>query len=313
MRTSTRLIVIAASVVVLAISRPACAGNNDQVVNDARAFVEWAFGFKLDPAAVQSIRNGVATGMATDPSGVQAELIAAALPTPDPYAVGSDCPRSVPDEACSIGPEIGRWLPGIFDRWVVQSPSDATRTSIHDYFVYDTQHKRRTWLAPSGPVDGTYFTYGVPGQRGHVVYDRRRRVAFFEQGCATWLSTIAAKRGHVADWWHTFTFYQEGCLAWFSTVAAIDVSPPPRIVADRDLSKLHTNAGVRFGDSPAEVEKIYGARKLYSLYKHTGPAYLIYRAQLPQPPPPAYVDCAVIYLFVFNKNRLTLIQMSGGC
>jgi hypothetical protein len=240
-------------------------------------------------------------------------LIAAALPTPDPYAVGSDCARYLPDEACSIGPDIGSWLPGIFDRWLTQSPSDATRTSIHDYFVYDAQPKRPTWLAPSGPVDGTYFTYGVPGQRGRVVYDRRRRVAFFEQGCAAWLSTIAAKRGSVADWWHTFTFYQEGCLAWFSTVAAIDVLPPPRIVADRDLSKLHTKAGVRLGDSPAEVEKIYGARKLYSLYKHAGPAYLIYRAQLPQPPPPAYADCALIYLFVFNKNRLTLIQMSGGC
>ena len=40
-----------------------------------------------------------------------------------------------------------------------------------------------------------------------------------------------------------FTFYQEGCLAWFSTVAVADVIAPPRIVADRDLSKIHTKPG----------------------------------------------------------------------
>ncbi|MBV9439244.1 MAG: hypothetical protein JOZ24_04550 [Candidatus Eremiobacteraeota bacterium] len=240
-------------------------------------------------------------------------LIAAALPTSDPYAVSSDCARHVPDEACSIGPDIGRWLPGVFDRWLTQSPSDATRTSIHDYFVYDIQRTRRTWLAPSGPVDGTYFAYGVPGQRGRVVYDRRRSVAFFEQGCAAWLSTPAAKGARVADWWHTFTFSQEGCLAWFSTVAAIGVVPPPRVVAYRDLSTLRTRTGARLGDSPADIEKIFGARKLYSLYKHVGPTYLMYRAELPQPRPPAYADCAVVYLFIFNERRLTLIQMSGGC
>jgi len=75
MRTATyRLIAIVAGIVALAISAPASAGNDDRIVNDTRAFVEWAFGFKLDATIVQEIRDGVAIDAASDPSSVQASV-----------------------------------------------------------------------------------------------------------------------------------------------------------------------------------------------------------------------------------------------
>jgi len=75
MRNAThRLVAIAASVVALAISPPAVAGNDDQVVNHTRALIEWVFGFKLDATTMQAIRDGTAIDMAKDPAGVQASV-----------------------------------------------------------------------------------------------------------------------------------------------------------------------------------------------------------------------------------------------
>jgi hypothetical protein len=75
MRNAThRLIAIVASVVALAISPPAVAGNDDQVVNHTRALIEWVFGFKLDATTMQAIRDGTAIDMSKDPAGVQASV-----------------------------------------------------------------------------------------------------------------------------------------------------------------------------------------------------------------------------------------------
>ncbi len=51
------------------------------LADDTRAFIEWAFGFKLDAATVQSIGEGTATDMASDPAAAQATV-------KDMYVVG---------------------------------------------------------------------------------------------------------------------------------------------------------------------------------------------------------------------------------
>ncbi|HXM19015.1 MAG TPA: hypothetical protein VN934_09405 [Candidatus Tumulicola sp.] len=71
---SIRFIAVFASALALAISPPALALSTDQAESDITKFVEWAFGFKLDAAAVQSIRDGTAIDMSSDPSGAQATV-----------------------------------------------------------------------------------------------------------------------------------------------------------------------------------------------------------------------------------------------
>jgi hypothetical protein len=44
------------------------------LANDIRSFVEWALGFKLDAATAQSIEDGTAVDMSSDPAGVQATV-----------------------------------------------------------------------------------------------------------------------------------------------------------------------------------------------------------------------------------------------
>jgi hypothetical protein len=75
MRNATlRFTAVFASALALAISPPASAASTDQAANDTVRFVEWALGFKLDAATVQSIRDGTAIDMSSDPSGSQATV-----------------------------------------------------------------------------------------------------------------------------------------------------------------------------------------------------------------------------------------------
>jgi hypothetical protein len=50
--------------------------------HDIRSFFEWALGFKLDPATVQSIGEGTAVDMSSDPAGVQSTVR-------DMYSIGA--------------------------------------------------------------------------------------------------------------------------------------------------------------------------------------------------------------------------------
>ena len=74
MRNALRCTVLCAAALALSISSPAAAMTTDEIVNDTRVFVEWALGFKLDPAAVQSIHDATTKDMSTDPAGVQATV-----------------------------------------------------------------------------------------------------------------------------------------------------------------------------------------------------------------------------------------------
>ncbi len=73
MNNPAKLQILAActSMVALLSCTPAAAAGIDQAVNDTTNFIQWAFGFKLDAAATQSIRQGTATDMASDPASVQ--------------------------------------------------------------------------------------------------------------------------------------------------------------------------------------------------------------------------------------------------
>jgi hypothetical protein len=67
-------IALCAAALTLAPSSPASAITTDKATNDARVFIEWAFGFQLDPATVQSIHDGMASDLASDPAGTQATI-----------------------------------------------------------------------------------------------------------------------------------------------------------------------------------------------------------------------------------------------
>jgi hypothetical protein len=68
------LIAICVGALSLALPAAASASSTDQVVNDTRSFIEWAFGFKLTPALVQTIREGTTIDMSSDAAGVQATV-----------------------------------------------------------------------------------------------------------------------------------------------------------------------------------------------------------------------------------------------
>jgi hypothetical protein len=214
-----------------------------------------------------------------------AMLLGAATPTPDPYAVSPDCAQlwaNVSKDACS--PALGRWLPDFDDPNATKSPD---RTRLEDAFVDPTV--RGMWFA-GGPSDGTFFTYGVAGPpKGHVVYDRRHGIAFF----------------HV------------GCCAWGRAVLAFAPSPPKRVV-DRDLSHVHTKAGIWLGQSPSEVMRIFGHSTLRGLPGRSGLGALAYTTLDPKIPKnespcnggrrtPQWTT------FLFHDQRLVYIEIREGC
>jgi hypothetical protein len=215
-------------------------------------------------------------------------LAATPLPTPtlDQYSVFSDCDKYFPHYACQIGPDIGRWLPRFGYAWDLAREEHAPRITLHDYFIYGPRPKKVYPLATGWASGGSFFTYGNAGPpRGHVIYDRRHKIAF----------------------------YNEGCCSWHTTVAAIGIAPPPKRVVDRDLSALHTKYGVRLGDSPARIKSIYGRGTLWSIPGHPGFQRLLYSAPLPPPPPPMHNACGLTYQFIFKHGRLIYIEMLGGC
>jgi hypothetical protein len=74
----------------------------------------------------------------------------------------------------------------------------------------------------------------------------------------------------VYDPQHRLAFYEQGCCSWSDVVAAADVSPPPKRVVVRDLRALSTVRGVRLGQTPADVVKIYGRGALIAVKGHPG-------------------------------------------
>jgi hypothetical protein len=178
------------------------------------------------------------------------------------------------------------WLPGIaFDS---AFRNLATRIAERDAFVYEGTPQRRD--APpfdfQGPYDGTFFLYGDAGPpKGRVVYDYAHHIAFYEQGCCSW---------------------QE--------IAAGYASPPPKTVANRDLTNLVTVRGIRLGMSTEAVERVYGRAKLVPVPKRIRTYVLPYTTWPPkQQVTVVRMPCGQFQNFYFRDNRLILIQIGNGC
>jgi hypothetical protein len=209
-----------------------------------------------------------------------------ATPTLDPYTVNcSQYSSPVTRQGCS--PAVGRWLPHLVDEFAWVGKSDWTR--VRDTFVYPSLRQARFSF---GPADGTYFTYGEAGPpRGHVVYDRAHRIAF----------------------------YNVSCCAWGRAVLASSVGPPPKPIAERDLSGVHTKAGVRLGQTPADVMQIYGRSTLHDLNGRPGYRVLAYttlsRTQSTGNGSPCNGGhrAPQWQTFVFQNDRLVFIALAGGC
>ena len=71
-KTSWRLTALCAVALMAVAPSTAAAMTPDQATNVTRNFIEWVFGFQLDPAIVQSLHDGAVTEMSKDPAGVQA-------------------------------------------------------------------------------------------------------------------------------------------------------------------------------------------------------------------------------------------------
>ncbi len=214
-------------------------------------------------------------------------LLAAAFtygsaPSPMP-TVYSDCPKYY-DGACSEA--IGRWLPtfGIAsDRW-----AQAKRVHQRDGFIYENERPRvPDALGFQGPDDGSFFVYGNAGPpKGHVVYDPKHHVAF----------------------------YQQGCCSWDDVVAASDVSSPPKHLVSRDLSGLRTVRGIRLGMRPSDVIRIYGSSNLLSVARHDGVSLLAYTTWPPKRSLKSVEEpCGQFENFFFRHDHLVLIQLGNGC
>jgi hypothetical protein len=76
MRNHAKLQILAAcaSIVALLSYSPALGASTDQALSLNKSFIEWAFGFKLDSATLQSIRKGIVVDTASDPAGSKSSL-----------------------------------------------------------------------------------------------------------------------------------------------------------------------------------------------------------------------------------------------
>jgi len=202
-------------------------------------------------------------------------LARVAAPVSD-ASIEADCRHYFKHAICSEA--LGRWLPN------VPGGEDRTRrttaTAIFDGFRRTPGTTQQSFWAYAPAA--TPFVHGPAGPpRGTVVYDRRHRIAF----------------------------YGEGCCSYFVTVLAADVSPPPLAVSVRTLTRVRTDAGIRLGDSPARVMRVYGNAVLQTVPLHPQTRLLMYEnAHPPQPGP-----CAQQQTFAFKNGRLVFIRLFNGC
>jgi hypothetical protein len=182
--------------------------------------------------------------------------------------------------ACSEA--LGQWLPGAaFGGFTPWREGKTAKVAFLDSFVYSGKGHVPAHLrfgTRPEPADGTFFVYGDAGPpKGNVVYDYRRHIAFYFQGCCSWQSTIAA-----------------------------NAAPPPKRVANRDLSTLHTQHGIALGDSVENVLRIYGPAQLSGIPGHPALKMLSYVHMVNN-------MCGQFDNFAFRNNRLISIELLTGC
>jgi hypothetical protein len=201
-------------------------------------------------------------------------LVASASPTSD-QANEALCRKYFKHSVCSEA--LARWLPylGANDGpSVMRAP-----THIVDGFRTTVKTSARAFSAYA-PI-GTSFSHGNAGPpRGSVVYDRSRHIAFFG----------------------------EGCCSYFSVVLAAHVAPPPVSVEQRDLGQVATDSGVRLGDTPAKVMRVFGAAPLQPIPGRSDMQTLRYENSTPPKP-----MCTQRDTFGFTHGRLTVVEIYDGC
>ena len=194
--------------------------------------------------------------------------------TPPDAVVEAQCRQYFKSAVCSEA--LGRWLPHL------PAGADAvhkTPTAVFDGFR-GTRLLTRSFGA-SAP-SATFFVHGNAGPpKGTVVYDRRDGTAFYGQGCCT----------------------------YFETVLAAGAPPPPVAVANQTLTQVRTDSGIRLGDPPARVVRIYGHATLAPVPSRPELRVLAYENAHPR----KRGVCAQDQTFAFKGGRLVLISLYNGC
>ena len=215
-------------------------------------------------------------------TGVSFVFLATLLAAPHsgPSALPTETPVWLQYFGSACSEALGRWLPQYVNPYDAWRNKRAKRTAFVDRFMYKPRKEPPgPWLGIAGiPEDGTPFVYGTAGPpKGYAVYDYRRHIVF----------------------------YQQGCCSWSDSVAAAGISPPPKRVVNRDLSQLHTEHGIRLGQTVAQVRAVYGFADLLPA-GDASQRYLAYFV-------PTGRNCGQYQNFVFKNNRLRAIVLSDAC
>jgi hypothetical protein len=156
-----------------------------------------------------------------------------------------------------------------------------TPGSFTDGFIIDGRHpKGPSFVGTQGaPMAGTPFVYGNAGPpRGYAWYDSGHRIAF----------------------------YGQGCCAWHEVALAAGAPPPPVPVADRDLSNVATEHGIKLGMSVTQVEAIYGKSTPYRVRGFPTFSAISYVHTIDK-------NCVQGQIFAFDRNALVFIHFYDGC
>ncbi len=205
-----------------------------------------------------------------------AVALASPVPTNNPICV------QYYHDACSEA--LAAWLPTY--ALLPDSKKSPRHTSEEDDFVYEGKSLRtNSPIEFQGPRDGTFFVFGNAGPpRGRVVFDSAHHIAFYSMGCCSW---------------------REYALGYAT-------SPPPKPLANRNLSNVRTARGIRLDASVADVERIYGANSPLVATKTPHVFVLSYKTGLKMPAD-IKSPCEQDEDFYFRDNQLVLIQLGNGC
>ncbi|HXM19016.1 MAG TPA: hypothetical protein VN934_09410 [Candidatus Tumulicola sp.] len=241
MRSSThRLIAISASAFVLAISPPALGASTDQALSINKSFIEWAFGFKLDSATLQSIRQGIVVDTASDPAGSQSSLdnmstvmawVAKHSPSESRLLRSVVEPNLVAQWQTDTGSSafaskavIAAWRK--HNRIIAEGRPPLRRSVVNAYIaMYEFTAKQAGKPVPAAIADHAGFARRVAGQYAAAPADSQMK---FNQIQPLWLSFQAL--------WAQSTPAQQNALRAAFRAKPVAVRPPPTAAPQSGLS-----------------------------------------------------------------------------
>jgi len=206
-----------------------------------------------------------------------------------PYVQSPDLGDIAPPSDCAhyLGVACDNWR---LATWLPELGPDlgiadhATPVTFTDGFIFDGHMPSgKSFAGAQGsPTTGTPFTYGKAGPpRGLAIYDSRRRLAF----------------------------YGQGCCAWHSAVLAAGVKPPPVSVEDRSLARIRTERGLYLGMAMRQALQLYGNAPSVRLENVPGVTILSYSHKMPPPSTP----CEQNMTLGFYHGQLIYIGFTNAC